>query len=155
MPHDDFTLTVPEGALAASVSLALYETEADHGFGGNAISPLYRIDGLPETFSESLYVRIRYDGTLSEESHIAFGEFAEQMIAATDSSGFLVTLIPPRTADGAEFTVDLLKRPSAAANEDHFAAIANYKASYQTPLFTINYPAYLIDYIDDIAAYVD
>lgn len=159
LSHEGFELMVPAGAFATSASLKLYESEDDAGFGDHVISPLYRIDGLPETFAESLHVRIACTGAPSEESFALFGDINDDagisLLPATDSSGTMLVVIPPRTSVEWGEDVEFGKVAVSAGQEDYFAAIANFKSSYATQLFKITYPAYLIDYIDDIVAYID
>lgn len=100
---EDFMLIVPPGAFGSTVELSLYESKEDHGFGDNAVSRFFRIEGLPEEFADSLVIRIRYQGTLSGETYIAVGmdeevlsdedELVEEtlynLISASEDSGFL------------------------------------------------------------------
>lgn len=69
---DNFTLTIPAGAFTTSADIKLYE-ETENGFGENAVSPFYKITGLPSDFSLPLNIKIKYGGTLNGESTIAIG----------------------------------------------------------------------------------
>jgi len=100
---DQFELTVPEGAFANTIALSLY---ADTINLEGAITDAFRVEGFPNTFSESLRISIKHTGTESGTSHyIAAGteafdisadnyQPALRMFQAGDSSGSLMAEIP-------------------------------------------------------------
>jgi len=165
---DDFTLTVPAGALTSEVELSLYDAGVDHTFGDDAISPVYRIKGLPEEFSQPLQISLKYEGTLSEESFIAQGvedylvgeeepSIFYDFHAATDSNGFLWAEVPARSNElsSGKLLNAAMGKNLAGLRKDDFLAIANFKSHVSTAHFKIVYPLYLIDYIDDIGKYLE
>jgi hypothetical protein len=164
---DDFSLVVPAGAFASNAGLKLYASSEDKPFGDNGVSRTFRLEGLPEEFSESLQVCIGYQGTLTEESFIAVGEQAlvigedslqtiYSMYPAADSSGFLVCKLPPEeSAGGMARVVGHHSVPKGSGSENYFTAIANYKAWVGSGHFIINCPLYLIDYVDDVAKFLE
>ncbi|MFC1799664.1 hypothetical protein ACFL2Z_01975 [Candidatus Eisenbacteria bacterium] len=98
---DDFILDIPAGAFDASTELELYLDTDEVPYSDNAVSDLFRIEGLPEAFGASLRMAVKYESELSEESFIAIGEEAPvkslgetrtsyALFEASDSSGYLV-----------------------------------------------------------------
>ena len=69
----DFVLTVPPGAFTSSNKITLWESQEDHGFGANAASRCFRLDGLPDAYSDTLTVSVGYRGALMAETYIAVG----------------------------------------------------------------------------------
>ncbi len=111
---ENISIEIPAGAFDGEQELTVSTTSAAKPFGENCITTLYRLDGLPETFSKPLTVRLRYQGNLSEASWVAVGmpmisttQYEEAtgylLNAARDSSGFLVCEFEP-PPDGAPKT---------------------------------------------------
>ncbi len=101
-----FEIIVPAGAFLSNNTIKITEVEEESSFGESSISGQYLIEGLPDELSKPLKIKIKYTGTLSDQSFIAAGE--EAMDAATgeaddfyeflegkDSSGFLIATYPP------------------------------------------------------------
>ena len=103
---EGITLTVPEGAFKETHTVRLYSEEVfTDDFGGNTITPVYRVTGMPSGTAAPMTVRIRYDGTPVEETYIAMGDVDEMLepekemttyalCPATESSGYLEAEIP-------------------------------------------------------------
>ena|GEM_PF-1298014 len=167
---DDFALTVPAGAFDADAELRLYEVTDDHGFAEHCVSRFFRLEGVPETFSESLTVRVRYTGTLEGECFIAHGkkdsvfdDYVEMselpfyiLYPASESSGDLEAVIPPRadeTPPGGPGTVVGGITPEEFFH-DYFFAVTDYERRRETDLVSIAYPPDLIDYVDTFIEYI-
>ena len=102
---DDFSLTVPSGAFDSEVKLELYVSSTDDPFGDDGISKTFRIEGLPDEYSQPLQVQIKYQGNLSGKSFIALGEevfirslntieTAYNLFPATELNGYLSCELP-------------------------------------------------------------
>lgn len=102
---DGFSLTVPAGAFDSETELVLLSATDKQTFGDNLVSGMFKIEGIPVEYGKPLRVKIKYEGSLSEESYIALGEevfvssldsviTAFQFIEAGDSSGWLIGEIP-------------------------------------------------------------
>jgi len=103
---DGIILTVPAGTFAETYSVKLYAEEVHtDDFGGNTVTPVYRVTGIPSGTSAPMTVRIKYDGNLEEESYIAMGDVDEMLepeeevttyglCPATESDGWLEAEIP-------------------------------------------------------------
>jgi hypothetical protein len=102
---EDFILDVPAGAFDSSEELKLYIETEPMPYSDNAVSDLFRLEGLPATSAVPLRIALRYEGTLSEESYGAIGQdlFIKSLgdtattyvlFEAADSSGFLVFELP-------------------------------------------------------------
>ena len=100
-----FTLTVPAGAFSSELALTLYSSLDYTPFDANGISPTYKLTGLPRDYSQPLSVSVPYQGTLEEQSYIAAGAKALDIVSgeddvfyvflpATDSSGQLTSELP-------------------------------------------------------------
>ncbi len=100
-----FSLVVPAGAFAAGNELTVSSLADDGTFGDNAVSRTFRLEGLPSEYSQPLRVSVEYEGTLTEESFIAYGEALDDggdttvaylLMSATGSAGYLVSELPSR-----------------------------------------------------------
>jgi hypothetical protein len=98
---EDFSLSVPAGAFDSDVELKLYASEDDQPFGDNSISRTFKIEGLPDVYDGVLHLRIKYQGTISEQGYIAIGEEAfapslgevttdYRLVQSVDSAGYLI-----------------------------------------------------------------
>lgn len=107
---EDFKLMVPQDAFSSDAELKLYASSHDKPFGDNCASRTFRLDGLPDEYSQPLQLSIKYQGTLSDSSFIAVGEEAMvagsgesetgyQMLSATDSAGYLHCQLPASDGD--------------------------------------------------------
>ncbi|MCP4581682.1 MAG: hypothetical protein GY839_08665 [candidate division Zixibacteria bacterium] len=154
-----FTLTVPEGAFGADIELSLYVSDTDRPMGEYAVSKTYRIEGLPDEYSEPLHLRIKYDGTLEELSFIAFGEvknligiegldYIYDLLEAADSSGYLVGDLPA-TASNPGFAKTSYSSSSAAGNVKKLILVSKYGRS-STGHFDIIHPFNQGDVIDSL-----
>ncbi len=102
---EDISIEVPTGSLDQATELNLYLSGSEEPFAEQGVSPLFRLEGLPQSFDGNLHIAIRYDGVLNGESFIGMGEefyLVEEddsgaiysLFQASDSSGFLVGDIP-------------------------------------------------------------
>ena len=116
LESDGIILTVPPGTFAGTHTVRLYSEEVfTDDFGSNTVTPVFRVTGIPSGTSAPMTVRIKYDGSLEEESYIALGEVSEffktgedggqipetgeevttyGLCPATESSGWLEAEIP-------------------------------------------------------------
>ncbi|NOY58529.1 MAG: hypothetical protein GXO75_06305, partial [Calditrichaeota bacterium] len=87
------------------IELKLYSLNGENPFGENSITELFKIEGLPITYSQPLFLQLKYQGSLANSSAIALGEelfikslgtttTSFQMLSAKDSSGFLIVQLP-------------------------------------------------------------
>ncbi|MBC8366416.1 hypothetical protein H8E52_03305 [bacterium] len=68
-----FEMTIPAGAFETSVSLELAISQEESLPDEYTVTPIFRVDGLPEVIHEDLQIAMAYEGTLSGESFIAEG----------------------------------------------------------------------------------
>lgn len=103
---EDFILNVPEGAFDTTATLKLTLEENDPSQSAAQVTETYRLTGLNCLWNKPLKFKIKYGGTLQEESHIAFGfnyydseledsVMVNELFAAVDSQGFLNCTVPP------------------------------------------------------------
>jgi hypothetical protein len=71
---EDFILDVPAGAFDSEYNLSLYASSSDNPFAENGVSRAFHLEGLPSSFQQPLQVMIGYDGELSGQNYIAFGQ---------------------------------------------------------------------------------
>ncbi|VAX21110.1 hypothetical protein MNBD_IGNAVI01-3089 [hydrothermal vent metagenome] len=162
---DELELNVPIGAFAGDTKISLSVEKEDAGF-DNALSKEYKFEGLPQTFTKPLTIKMKYNGDLTDNSYIAIGEdtfvksldgetTSYRLISARDSSGYLVATIPPTSDNG------LFKGSSnTSLNGDDVAfsalAIAGY-VSYTSPNghFKISFPSSVITQAYDLSDYLE
>jgi len=114
LESEEITLTVPPGTFTATHSVRIaVENKHSDDFGGNAVTPVYRVTGIPSVTAGPMTLEIRLEGTLEDETYIAMGngyellEPEEEVVTyalcpATVSNGNLVAGIPilPGEEDG-------------------------------------------------------
>ena len=71
---EDFSLTVPEGAFDANGHLKLIALTDENPFGSSGVTRFFQIEGFPTQYSKPLELKIKFEGTLTEETSIAVGE---------------------------------------------------------------------------------
>ena len=80
---EGFVFTVPADAFGSETELVLSSAIDKETFGDNMVSRMYKIEGIPAGYDKPLKVKIKYEGTLYEESYIAIGE--EMYVPSIDS----------------------------------------------------------------------
>ncbi len=151
---DDFSLTVPPGSFASDVELKLYASSEDRPFGDNGVSRTFRLEGFPDEYSQPLEVRIKYEGTLSEESFITIGEevfisstdsvkTTYDLFAATDSSDYLICALPvPEESPTLGKNLNTSAKVSSGGGFLSFLGITSYsRYTSGGGHFQIRYPA--------------
>jgi len=110
---EGLSITVPPGTFSGTYKLQIsLEEEFTDDFGENGASRTFRIDGMPSVTSGYLFLAIKYEGTLEDESYVALGGIetiqkeeeakavsSYSLYEVTDSSGYLVARIPPLEGD--------------------------------------------------------
>jgi len=165
LTSDHLELNVPPGSFTTDVKITLTETQEDGGF-DNKLSKEYKFEGLPQTFSKPLTIKMKYNGDLTDNSYIAIGEVtyvksldaentSYRLLSAHDSSGYLVATIPPASESG------LFKSNSNSSFDEggisfNALAIAGY-ASYvsQQGHFRITFPTSLVTKAYNLASYLE
>jgi hypothetical protein len=176
----EFTLTVPAGAFNSDAQLELYETSADHGFGDNTCSKSFRLEGVPP-FASPLEVKIKYTGSLSNESFVAVsrgpdegfmdlygdaGEMLYDLHPASESDGFLACSIPPSAVIVPERIGAALEDPASDRSGDAlrsalsertylFNALTDYQTSYRSPHFNVRYPEGMLTHAEQMADFLE
>jgi hypothetical protein len=101
----DFSLIVPPGAFASNAALKLYASTKDKPFGDRSATRTFKLEGLPDEYSQPMKLCIKYQGTLSNEGYIAAGGMQTipgsdelkptfSLFPANDSSGYLCVELP-------------------------------------------------------------
>ncbi len=160
---DNIEITIPAGAFQDNSELKILKSTEDNLFDNNSLSDFFVLDGLPTEISKPIDIKIKYNGTLTDSSFIAVGSegFAKslsenttsfQLLSAKDSSGYLVTTLPPLSGNALG--------KSSSVNGDKFAinlgAIFGY-VSYisQQGHFKINFPSSVLTQTYDLADYLE
>ncbi|MBN1352236.1 hypothetical protein JXJ21_22760 [candidate division KSB1 bacterium] len=105
LSSENLTLLIPQGAFSGEHELSLHTITDEQPFTGDAVSSLFRIDGIPTSFSKPLRMSLKYQSPLSGQPYIAIGEDAfvsslgalmtgYRFFEAVDSSGFLICNLP-------------------------------------------------------------
>jgi|GEM_PF-5519753 len=158
---DDFSLTVPAGAFDVETDLHLYGSSEDDPFGDAAVTDVFRLEGVPEDFSEALKVSLRYEGTLTPDNHIAVGE--EVTVPYTGQPDIDYTLIPAADSVGClhcEIPVPAGKRTGGLLStgspgdlrRDLSVVGTTHFGTYYTAdgKFRIEYPQYLVTEVGNL-----
>ena len=148
---DSMTISFGAGAFDRDTTLVLYSS-ADTPFGGNAVSGLYILKGLPTTFTGPITVRIKLSAPVSDSVSIASGEdvFATStqsivtsyhLFQATINNG---TAICTLYANGAQ---SVLSKKTRLQNAEQAVQLALTGVDKYTPFttpqkhFHISYPS--------------
>jgi hypothetical protein len=101
---EGFSLTVPEGAFAETVTLELGIESDSTLYSEEILSKVYRVDGIPSIYYKDLPIIVKLEKQSDDSISLAFGEpdtvFEEMEFInydyykAKDSSGFAVSIIP-------------------------------------------------------------
>ena len=160
---EDFSLTIPEGALISNNTISLYSYKEEQ-FRNNAISNSYRISGLPNDFSKTFKIHLRYNKTLSEESFIVIGEegmdyttgeseILYDFIEPIDSSGFLVGELPGELKNQNNRSNSLFK-PSTDKKWILVYGISDYITEH-SEIFKIYLPRKMLPFKEILASIFD
>jgi hypothetical protein len=166
---DDFSLSVPQGAFNSNANLKLYASSKDQPFGNYGVSRTFRLEGLPDEYAQPLRIRIKYDGTLSNESYVALGRWMSDAIldtsaicyglyASTDSSGYLVCELPAREAITGSYRsgYDKVGTGLDSPLDNFLVAITDYLVYPSSKgHFLIYYPSSVGETVDDLGAYLE
>jgi len=98
--NDDFVLSIPEGAFSTDTELDLYETSSVPNYDSTGCTKTFMLEGLPDTLFETVKIRLKYEGALSDSSYIVVGYaisnegtdsalVVNRYLSCSDSSGYL------------------------------------------------------------------
>jgi hypothetical protein len=98
---DSFMLVIPPGTFTADYKLEVFVSGVEQPFKSIAVTRLYKIKGLPPDFTDSLYIRLKCNGPLTDESYICQGfHYYYELLDSTfityslldckDSAGYLM-----------------------------------------------------------------
>jgi hypothetical protein len=151
---EDFIMTIPAGAFNENNNLTLYAAVDNETFGDNSASRMFKVEGIPYDYNEEIEIGIKYEGTLSGNSYIAFGELsfvpsvsedinAFRLLDATDSDGYMSCNIPvPEDGSDSEPAITGGKSAKNDAGSAKIMLVDGYHSPYITPEgnFRIKYP---------------
>jgi hypothetical protein len=154
---ENLTISIPAGAFNGDHKLELSVSDKQNPFKEQKVSSLYSVKGIPEDFSESINIAIKYDGVLEDESYIAHsnGQALEgldtnniifNLIQCKDSSGYLVgKLLPTNHADVTKAEKIDLKSQQYNIFEELIMGVTNYVTFQDVDYsFVIHFPNYFI-----------
>ncbi|MBN1424133.1 hypothetical protein JXA88_06220 [Candidatus Fermentibacteria bacterium] len=155
---DDFSLFIPAGAFAEDHTVTLYVSSEDRPFEENQVTRTFRLEGLPEEYSQPLRVSIKYDGVLSGETYLAQGSrvfdylagdtaVVHSLRAASDSAGYLVAQIPQVHQGVSRLRHGIhMHRGAADGAADPLELLGlNGYSTRETEHFAIRYPLHLVE----------
>ncbi|MBN1894683.1 hypothetical protein JW906_09315, partial [bacterium] len=162
LESDGFILTVPQGALDSETALSLYAVSSPSS-GENAVTPVFRIEGLPDDYAKPLRMALRFTGALKNESFIGLGRMGAdpvagdssmvyEMLAAADSSGFLVGHLAVPGADG--IGKGGLRQAGEQAGMEA-RGFSDMKTDESSPRFVIHYPSGIEPRLDRLKGLLD
>ncbi|HDS00935.1 MAG TPA: hypothetical protein ENO07_02850, partial [candidate division Zixibacteria bacterium] len=164
LSSDDISIEIPSGSLDMATELNLYLSGSGEPFAEQGVSPLFRLEGLPQGFDGNLHIAIRYDGVLNAESFIAMGEefylvedddsgSVYSLFQAADSSGFLLGDIPVISPD-ARTHGKLNAVSDGAGLIIYLLGVSDY-LTLQDGDFRIRYPRILQENAEQLKLFLD
>lgn len=147
---DGITISVPPGSFSSSATLQVFQGDDSlNHFPANTATGIYRIEGIPGDFTKPIEVSLEYEGSLANENYLAAGrsmklvEHENPVVGfglydARDSSGFLVSSIPP--------LISPVNTKSAAKKSDSDAKVTRFVMgitrmdSQKSTIFKFIYP---------------
>jgi len=159
-------ISVPPESFSSTVTIQIFSgEESDNVFGDNAVTPPYRIEGLPEEFSKPIEVAIKFSGSLANENYLALGHeieviesedpaFSTSLFEAVDSAGYLISAIePPGISSAPEGSK---KKSSSGGTPTEFLMGLSNMTSEETPFFKLSHQFHADKVkIRKLAAYMD
>jgi len=163
---DNLEIIIPSGSFKTSQEIKISESTVDNLFSTNAVSDFYILDGLPSEFTESIKVKIKSKGTLSDSTFISIGEHnfistlneettAYRLINAKDSAGYLIATIPPmlNQALGKSSNNSSVNADNLSINLGAISGYVSYKS--EQGHFNINTPSSVLTQVYDLADYLE
>lgn len=154
---DNLTITIPPGAFSGDHKLELSISDKEHPFDNQELTSLYQIKGIPEDFSKSISIALKYSGTLEGETYIAHSieppiegsdtSIVFDLLECKDSSEYLVgKLLPPDQGDEAKSEHIKLKSQQSNIQETWIIGTTKWAIfeDYPDYSFRIDFPRYLI-----------
>lgn len=144
---DDFELTVPQGSFSTEHEVKLYKFPEKASFDGNEASVFYKVSGIPNDYSQSLQLRVKTNGSLSESTLIALGE--SNYVSSLDSVVMGFQLLPSTLeADWVQAEIPSLDVDGKGDDDETdltFGAVTGYKENDSKGNFKIYFPKGLED----------
>lgn len=163
---DNIEITIPSGTFQDNSELKIFKSTEENLFTDNSLSDFFVLDGLPTEFSKPINIKIKYNGTLSDSSFIAFGNHdyvkslndnitSFTLLNATDSSGYLIATIPPLSGNalGKDASISLISADKLSFNLGAIAGYASYVS--QQDHFKIKFPSSVLTQAYDLADYLE
>lgn len=157
LSSSDFVLDVPPGAFSQTVTLNLYSCVEEHPSQAFSVTKLYRLEGLPDNYNDTLKIRIRFQEALDGTSFVAVGgnvlspasgeeQRVYRLFPAQDSAGFLGISIPADTGYGfnSEGSHRRLKQSQESPLAVYFVGHSGYDPPVVTGHFKIIFPKNLV-----------
>lgn len=162
---EDFIMTVPAGSFNEDNNIILSAADDNITFGDNGVSRMFKIEGLPYEYNQEIEIGIKYEGTLSGNSYIAFGELvfvptasdninAYRLLEATENGGCLTCRIPkPDNSKDTKSAMTGNKSVKSEPGSNKFILVDGYHSPYITPEgnFRIKYPEFTVSGEDVVA----
>ncbi|MBK7104843.1 MAG: hypothetical protein IPH62_06135 [Ignavibacteriae bacterium] len=97
----DFKITIPPGAFDNDYNISVSEVEDDGAFGENSSTPIYKISGIPQTYSEPLLLSVKKNDSSTDEQLLAVGYYywytdnvTYSFFESYDSNGYINSKLP-------------------------------------------------------------
>ncbi|MBN1185588.1 MAG: hypothetical protein JXB49_25100 [Bacteroidales bacterium] len=156
---DSLTLIVPPGAFTSDCKLEVFVSDAGLELSSPAVTQLYKIKGLPADLKDSLLIKLKYSGPLTDDTYICHGGhaydvlvdstfFGYDLMDCQESSGYLTGYfkrsIDPNDLKSSKDNAGLQDKADDDAFYDIFMALTKYR-TFESPSsnITIRYPVTL------------
>ena len=151
---EGFSLIIPEGAFSFNNNIILGKGEKNVTFPHYELTDLFLVEGIPNSFNESIRIKIKYQGNLSDSNFIAIGksefdapetntEIFYDLKMAADSADYLISeYISPYNFYSTNFTNRIEKsKLNGASSLLRILGLGGKKiATLNTLHFEISYP---------------
>ncbi|MFC1572170.1 hypothetical protein ACFL6M_01100 [Candidatus Eisenbacteria bacterium] len=158
---EGFILTVPGDAFDDDHEIKLYASPDEKPFGDHCITNGFRLEGLPEDYSQPLVLAIKHDGTSTQ--NLAIGIGMETYVEEIDSVVVIYRLVEAEESDGflnctlpAPGTVNTRQRAGITARRDitptsghrYYTGVENHERFVQSEHFVVWMPTPHSQYTD-------
>jgi len=104
---DSLSITIPPGTFSGESNIKLSISNDPHPFKKQLITNFYQVNGIPYNYKEPIWIAIKYNDKLEDDSFIALGFrlnqegkdtaviFYDLLLECKDSSGYLTGKLMP------------------------------------------------------------
>ncbi len=107
----EFELTVPQGSFLNSAEIKLYELESENPFGENKNSNLFKLEGIPDDFTQPLVVKVNTADSAAGTPFIGIGMDSYSRTAGTERTSYFIDAV----VDSGSFLTYSIQPPASTS----------------------------------------